>query len=236
MITLYQTPPAWGLPSFSPFCLKVETYLRMVDLDYQARPADFRKAPKGKIPWIDDDGTTVADSSDIVAYLKRRYGDPLDGELDAEQRAHALILQRAIEEHTYFTAVASRWMCQDGWTAFKPTIRSVLPRLLAPIALPLLRKQVNRSLHGQGMGRHSVAEIRARAVQDFAALSVLLGDKPYFLGEQPASIDAVMYGFFCNLLYLPWESRFKDAVRTHDNLVAFTARMKDRYYSADEAA
>lgn len=44
VITLYQPPPAWGLPSLSPFCTKVETYLRMVDLPYRTRSASLRQA------------------------------------------------------------------------------------------------------------------------------------------------------------------------------------------------
>ena len=34
MIKLYQFKPAWGLPNPSPFCMKVETYLRMAGLSY----------------------------------------------------------------------------------------------------------------------------------------------------------------------------------------------------------
>ena len=82
MITLYQFPPVWGLPNASPFCMKVETYLRMTGLPYQfARGADIRKAPKGKFPVIEDNGKIIPDSSFIVEYLKASYGDPLD-ELD----------------------------------------------------------------------------------------------------------------------------------------------------------
>lgn len=29
MVTLYQPPGAWGIPSVSPFCVKLETWLRM---------------------------------------------------------------------------------------------------------------------------------------------------------------------------------------------------------------
>ena len=35
MIKLYQFKPAWGLPNPSPFCMKVETYLRMAGLSYE---------------------------------------------------------------------------------------------------------------------------------------------------------------------------------------------------------
>ena len=35
MIKLFQFPPYWGLPNASPFCMKVETYLRMTGIPYQ---------------------------------------------------------------------------------------------------------------------------------------------------------------------------------------------------------
>ncbi len=76
MITLYQFPPCWDLPNASPFCMKVENYLRMSNLPYRTvsvlNPA---KGPKGKLPFITDNGQTVADSSFILDYLKATHGD-----------------------------------------------------------------------------------------------------------------------------------------------------------------
>ena len=67
MITLYKFAPAWGLPTSSPFALKIEAYLRMVDIDYVseivARP---QSAPKGTIPYIQDGETVIGDSGFIV--------------------------------------------------------------------------------------------------------------------------------------------------------------------------
>ena len=83
MIILHQFPPAFDLPNASPFCMKLELYLRMAGLPYRNRyTLELHRAPKGKLPWIDDDGTTVADSGFIIEYLKGKYGDPLDGKLD----------------------------------------------------------------------------------------------------------------------------------------------------------
>ncbi len=41
MITLYQTPMAWGTPNLSPFCFKLEAYFRMVGLPYQVKMAEL---------------------------------------------------------------------------------------------------------------------------------------------------------------------------------------------------
>ena len=35
MITLFQFQRYWGLPNISPFCLKLETYLRLAKIPYQ---------------------------------------------------------------------------------------------------------------------------------------------------------------------------------------------------------
>src|SRR5262249_1932474 len=100
MIRLHQYPPMFGIPNPSPFCMKLETWLRMTNTPFEVvRVVDPRKGPKGKVPWIDDRGKTVADSAFIIEHLRKTHGDPLDAKLDAGQRATSLALRRLIEEH-----------------------------------------------------------------------------------------------------------------------------------------
>ena len=87
MIKLFQPPPVWGIPNMSPFCVKLETYLRMAGIKYEKPRLDFLKAPKGKIPFVELDGKLMGDSSLVIEALKKKYGDPLDAELSAEQKA-----------------------------------------------------------------------------------------------------------------------------------------------------
>ena len=52
-IELYQFAPAFGLPNASPFCMKMETWLRMAGLPFTIPAPNFShfgKAPKGKMP------------------------------------------------------------------------------------------------------------------------------------------------------------------------------------------
>jgi len=57
VIRLIQLPPAFGLPNASPFCLKLETWLRMADLPYQnvytanRRRAIISAKPIATAPW-----------------------------------------------------------------------------------------------------------------------------------------------------------------------------------------
>ncbi|MGC3250889.1 glutathione S-transferase family protein, partial [Pseudomonas aeruginosa] len=51
MISLFQFPAAFNVPNASPYCLKLETRLRLAGLEYQVKVvSDPRKAPKGKLP------------------------------------------------------------------------------------------------------------------------------------------------------------------------------------------
>ena len=105
MTKLYQFEPAFGLPNASPFCKKLETYLRRAALPFEVPPTslrDLRKAPKGKMPYIKNGGKILADSTIIIDHSKRTYGDRLDGWLSAKQQAVALAFQRLIEENLYW--------------------------------------------------------------------------------------------------------------------------------------
>lgn len=56
MIILHQFARTWGIPNLSQFCVKVETYLRMVKLPYEIVETLPLKGPRGKLPFIEDQG------------------------------------------------------------------------------------------------------------------------------------------------------------------------------------
>ena len=94
MITLYTFGPAFGLPDPSPFVTKVEVLLKMANLAYQTDSTGFRRAPKRKLPYIDDDGEQVADSTLIRWHLENKYRIDFDKGLSAEQRAIAWAFEK----------------------------------------------------------------------------------------------------------------------------------------------
>src|SRR5262249_53285462 len=89
MITLYTFGPMFGLPDPSPFVTKGEVLLKMAKIAYRTDTGGFSKAPKGKLPYIDDDGTVVADSTFIRWHLEKKYRVDFDQGLDPTQRATA---------------------------------------------------------------------------------------------------------------------------------------------------
>lgn len=234
MIKLYQFDPAFGLPNASPFCMKLENYLRMAELPFEIPTAgvrEFRRAPKGKLPYIEDDGKVIADSTLIIDYLKATYGDKLDDWLDSEQKAVALAFQRLMEENVYWAVLYTRWVEPEGWAKTRVAFFDKLPPPLKWFVPALARRALVKELHGHGMGRHCGDEIHAIGKRDITALADFLADKPYFMGNEPCSLDATAYAFLANLLWPPVESVLKQHAQRYPQLEAYCRRMRGRYYS-----
>lgn len=231
MIKLVQFAPAFGLPNASPFCMKLENYLRMAGLPYElVNSGDVLKAPKKKLPYIVDDGTVVADTSFIIDHLKARYGDPLDAGLTPAERAVATAFQRLFEENLYWAVVHTRWVQPDGWAKTREAFFGAMPVPLRWFVPALARRGMIAELRGQGMGRHSEAEIHAIGCRDITAVADFLADKPFMLGDQPTSLDACAYAFLANLLWAPVDSPIRHHARSLPRLEAYALRMKARYY------
>jgi glutathione S-transferase len=241
MITLHKFVPAWGLPDISPFCTKVETYLRMTGWQYQTKLGDSRKAPKQKLPYIELQGSTVCDSNDIVRTLETHKDNPLghalDAGLSARDQAASRAVQSMLEEHLYFITYWRRWADPAGWAVMQPVLASMVvqlgvPRFAANLATGAIRRQSLKMLHTQGIGRHSPQEINAIGMQLLNALSDWLGEQAYMLGEQPRTLDATAYAFLIGVLLPPIEGPMKAHLQGKANLVAYCERMQARYWQA----
>ena len=102
-LRVFQFPRMFAIPNVSPFCCKLETWLRIAQIRYETVDTpDPRRGPKGKLPFIEDGGARVADTSIIIDHLKATRGIDPDAHLNASQRALSLLVQRTIEEHYAF--------------------------------------------------------------------------------------------------------------------------------------
>jgi glutathione S-transferase len=237
VIELLQFPPAFGLMNASPFCMKVEVFLRLAGLEYrcvdQALPL---KMPKGKLPVLRDGAELVPDSQTIVEHLQRRWASQLSPALRGPEPAADLPLRRMVEEHSYFALLWLRWIDDDGWALTRAAFFGKLPPVVSAIVPPLVRRKIGRDLAGQGMGRHDKAEICRRAGEDLGALAAALGARPFFGGAEPSALDASIYAYLANLLWVPLDSPLKRATLAAAPLVGYAQRMRERVGSAPRPA
>ncbi len=232
MITLYQFTPAFGLPNASPFCMKLETFLRMSDLDYRTETViDMRKAPKGKLPFADIDGTIIADSSLIIDFIETKYCIDLDASLTAIDQARSHAIRKMLEENFYWTLVYSRWIDDRYWPQMRQAFFGFLPPVVRSIVSSVVRRKVRQDMQRQGIGRHSADEIYNIGRKDLAAVVELLGDNSYIMGDKATKTDATLYGFIANVLYSPIESPLKEFASKHKSLEQYCKRMHTQYFT-----
>ena len=183
-ITLYCFRPAAGLPDASPFVTKAMVLLKMAGLDYVEDRNGFSKAPKGKQPYINDDGDIVANSTFIRFHIEQKYSADFDAHLSDEQKAVGWCVEKMCEEHLYWIIVRMRWMDDANFERGAARFFESVPAVARPLAKWFIRRRIAKSLWAQGMGRHSPAEVDALGVRDIEALSTLIGDKPYLFGDE----------------------------------------------------
>ncbi len=231
MLKLYQFNRTWGIPNLSPFCCKVETYLRMAGIVYEIVTTLPSGAPKGKLPYVDDSGKIVADSHFIVTYLRSTYLD-LDKDLDSTQQATSLAWQHLLEDHLFWSFFYFRWMyTNENWKINRKAIFGGLPPVIRDIVAMRTRSKIRRRIIDQGMGRHQTEEISMLGKQDIDALSDFLDNKPYFFGDQPTSLDACAFGMLINIIDCPIESPLKLYGLTKENLNIYVNRISQTYYA-----
>lgn len=223
-----------GMVEPSAPCLKVESFLRMMEIPYEsvAGMGVLKQAPKKKLPFIDDDGTIVPDSSFILRYLVDKHGDKLDGHLSAEQKAVSYAFMKMCDENLYWVLVYMRWAIDENWQVLKGMFFGGLSFPLNKIVPPIVRKGPIKSLYGHGLGRMSHEEIKEIANCDMAALSGQLGDKQWFHGDQLSSLDACAYAILVQFVENQMPNRtLSDQVKEYPNLVDFVGRFKAKYFA-----
>jgi len=174
-------------------------------------------------------GHPHGDSSIIIAHLSERYGVDLDRSLDADAKARALVIQRTLEEH-FHQAFEHQLFLGRGGSARLAELVSTLPLPLRWIVSRVLISQLRKQLYQRGLGRHDESEIIRQGKADLDALSVLLGEQPYVLGDQPSSIDACVLGFLGVSVYVEGDKPLFNYAASLDNLYRYCERMRGRYF------
>jgi len=231
-IRLFAFGTGWGVPfnTAAPFPLKLECWLRMAKIPYEFVIAnDPNKGPKGKSPWIEIGNKVMGDSSIIIDYLVQRFDIDLDTHLNAQQRAIAVSVQRMLEEH-FHQCFEHQLFFGDGAEQRLQDFAATMPIPLRWLVPTVLKRTFTTQLYARGMGRHSEDVIIDQGKADLDALSALLGDQTYFLGYQPSSVDACVFGFLGVAIYVAGNNPLYQYGASINNLMHYCERMRLRYF------
>jgi len=229
-ITLHGFGRLFGLPDPSPFVVKAEVLLKLAGLPYRMDSTGYRRAPKGKLPYIEDGGTVVADSTFIRWHLESRHGIEFDRGLPARDRAIGWAVEKMLEDHLYWAAVDERWLREANFARGPAQFFDTMPAPLRPLVKGIARRKVAANLKAQGFGRHSRAEIERLATASIRALSDVLGEGVCLFGPEPCGADATAFAFVNGLLCPHFEGSLRRAAEACPNLVAYERRLRARFY------
>ncbi|HVY04099.1 MAG TPA: glutathione S-transferase family protein [Caulobacterales bacterium] len=230
MIILFGGGVGFGLPDVSPFVTKTEVQLQMAGLAYRKEPCRPADGPKGQMPFIDDDGARIGDSTFIRAHLEQKYGVDLDEGLSPIERAQAWAVERMLENQFYWAIVYSRWLLPENFAKGPSHFFDTLPDELRRQRLEAVRMVVR----GVGLTRHSDDEIVSLADRTLLALSELLGQKTFLFGERPAGVDATAAAMIAHALTPFFDSPLRRRAETYANLVDYADRMMAFHFPQHE--
>src|SRR5262249_36041390 len=129
MITLYSYPGLFGVADNNGYGLKVYAFLNLAGVPFEHKHIfDASQAPRGQLPYIDDDGEIVGDSATIVARVIKKYGLTIDAGLSAAQRDLSHLLERLLDD-LYWVMSYSRWQDERYWPLFCAALRREHPGL-----------------------------------------------------------------------------------------------------------
>merc|ERR1711872_717382 len=238
MVYLFQFTRSPQIPSISPFCLKLESWLKLHGIKYQNvdHKSKFR-SKKGMLPFIELNGEEIADSNIVIETLSKKFDKSMPAQLSQDQKnvQHAMIAM--VENHLHWTIV--HWRSKDVDNTLKgyqlnlqTAIGSKAPASLLNFYFKytFCRKGLKK-VKAHGLGVHTAEEIEQFGKKDLQALSEMLGDKEFFFGDEPAMLDLVVYSHVAQLVMI--EKDYPRSLRDYleadcKNLVGLVNRMKDR--------
>lgn len=228
-VILHQFPVGKDIPNLSPFCLKLETFLRINKIPYENQYG-YKLGRKGKLPWIEYKGEKKADSNLVIDYLNNKFEVNMDSDFTGEQLALGRAARIMLEENTYWALIFNRYV--DNLSEYK--------KFMAPpsggglgftFSQKMFQRKMRQNLDGHGLGRHTKEELYQIAEQDLQAVSDLLGDKAFLLGDTISSFDCAIFGLIANILHSGLESPLSTYIKENaTNLSALCDRVKETYW------
>ncbi len=201
-LTFIQFKKPKSRPSFSPYCVKVELFLKVHGIDYIDRMEmnPHKTSPTKKFPVIVDEGKIICDSDKILDYLIKKFNIQNQYSEDPKESAIHHLVEATLNESFYFPALYSRWVEEAGFQKTMELNFSKVPYLIRKFIGYQVRKNMSSQLYGQGTLRLSRDEIYAKALKDLKAVEAILKEKKYLGGDKINKADCTAFSFLYNAL------------------------------------
>lgn len=238
IVYLFQFPRCPTLPNISPKCLKVETWLKFHGIKYEnVNHGGKLRSKRGLLPFVELNGEEIADSEQIVRNLSKKYEKEMDEGLSQDQKniQHAMLTMVDNHLHGAFLHWASR-NANDTIKGYKLNLQQFTGTKLPNGILNLWFKfqhcrkgtRIAKAAIGTGLTNEEIDE---EGKKDLSVLKEMLGEKQFFFGDDPHSLDLATFCQLAQIINVDPEVKcpLREYLETEcTNLVGLYNRMKDR--------
>jgi glutathione S-transferase len=242
VVYVYQFNRTATVPSISPACLKLETWLKLNGIKFETvNHSSKLRSKRGLLPFVELNGEEICDSDYIIKQLAAKFEkeDPA-ANLTPEQKnvQHAMVTM--VENHLQWAIMHWRVKNADNTLkGFHLDLQGMMGTKM-PVALlnfvfkhTMLRKGMKK-VKAAGFNGYTPEEIEQFGKDDLKVLSELLGDKQFFFGDDPNHLDLVAFSQIALVLNVDDSENgakcpLKEFINADcTNLVGLVTRMKDR--------
>lgn len=232
VVYLYQFPRSKTIPNMSPFCLKVETFLRVNKIPYEVCPLLMGRSRHGLLPFVELNGKQIADSQIIINRLTEHFN--VKPPSSTRDEAIARVIDRTADIHTFLVSYNFK-VVENTDDIFLMTLRdNGCPGVILPILTPVIGFLVRRKAAKRiaaAVGELDREEFKELLQKDYDAYRDLLGDQKFLFGDEITSTDCTLFGQLATVLYIPMESYAKELLREkYPTLVEYCDRIRDNVY------
>ncbi|CAD2219806.1 Glutathione S-transferase N-terminal domain/Outer mitochondrial membrane transport complex protein, putative [Angomonas deanei] len=184
-------------PSISIPCTRIETYLRVAKIPYEAHCiSDPSVSPNGHLPFIVYDNQRVAGPQQIVDFLASTFNVFLDNQLTDDQYATGVAVMKALE----YSLVRGymRSIHVERPDLIRPYYSEMhhTPDFITRIALSRLRAHIEETNDTSGYNRLTSEQFQFELAKDAKAIETLLSRHAYLFSDAyPSSFDCALYAW-----------------------------------------
>jgi glutathione S-transferase len=212
----------------SPFCDKVRRILRFKGIEFATREWPLaeageieKKNPSGKLPILEIDGRTIADSTDIALELESLHPSPSLLPENPRDRALVLALEDWADESLYFYEMTTRFGADD--------FARNLPKLVPDPALrdsmtEPLQEMIRGTTTAQGCGRRPDEQLESDLERLCGAVEELQRETGFVVGDAPTLADLAIA---CQLECIGDSSLGARVLERHPALREYLQRIDD---------
>merc|ERR1712241_69650 len=246
VVYLFQFNRSSQIPSISPLCLQVESWLKLHGIKFEN--VDLKSklwSKEGKmLPFIELNGEKITETNNIFETLATKFEKEIDSHLDEDQKKTRDELTEVVEKHLYWAIVQWRSVDHENMLkGYKMVVPTTLGAQLPPAAVKVYfnytycRKGL-KLVKASEVGTNTQEEIEQFGKDDLKKLSEKLGEQKFFFGDEMSSLDLVVFSHVAQIAVVDKEvgCPLRDFLEPDcKNLGEFVERVKEKIWVEDWA-